>query len=161
MPMLNPLTSEMKDALGKMSNLVAQYETLAEKSKLESLRDNQDAIKYVDLSVKRYKSIKATSPATEELQIKRESFLALLKQHIAEVGVKSFSKPDDLASRLKEVDYSADSIDKVTKGMEQAGVNDDDLATLITSVVTSETSLLSGSHHHGHPSTHSHFHGRF
>ncbi|KTD06157.1 coiled coil protein [Legionella gratiana] len=159
MPTLNPLTPEMNDALGKMSTLVPQYNSLAEKSKSESLRDNQDAMQYVDSVIKRYKSIKATSPTTVDLQSKKESFLSLLKQHVAEVGVMSFSKPGDVASRLNEVDFSAESIDQITKGMEQAGLNDDDLATLVTSVVTSETSLLSGSHHHGHPSAYGHFHG--
>ncbi len=160
MPLLNQLSSEMKDALGKVGALSTQYEILAEKSKSESLRDNPDAIKYVDSVVKRYKSVKATSPNTSELQSKKDSYLSLLKQHVGEIAAVSFSKPADMASRLKEVDYSNDSIDEITKGMEQPGVNDDDLATLITSVVTSETSLLSSnSHHHGHPYAHSHFHG--
>lgn len=154
MPMLNPLTPEMKDALGK--TLGPQYETLLQKSKHESLRDNQDAIKYVDSVIRRYKAIEGTSTS----ESRREPFLAQLKKHAGEVVAVSFSKPGDVASRLKEVDFSNDSIDEITKGMEQPGVNDDDLATLITSVVTSETSLLSGnSHHHGHPYAHSHFHG--
>ncbi len=160
MPMLNQLSSELREALGKMSPRATQYQVLAEKSKSESLRDNQDAINYVDSVIKRYKSIKAISPTTSLLESKRESFLALLKQHVGEIAVLSFSKPSDVASRLKEVDFSNDSIDEITKGMEQPGVNDDDLATLITSVVTSETSLLSAnSHHHGHPYAYSHFHG--
>ncbi|KTD42040.1 hypothetical protein [Legionella parisiensis] len=152
MPALNKLNPELKEALGTMSDLVSRYDELVEKSKKESLRDNQDATQYVDDVIKRYNLIKKTSPRSSALQEKKESFLSLLKGHAAEVGILAFSKPGDLASRLKELDFEPSKIDEITKGIEQAGGDDDLLSLIISSVVTSET-LLScpDGHHHGHP----------
>lgn len=152
MPTLNKLKSELKDALGKINDLVSRYDALYEKSQSESLRDNQDATQYVDDVIKRYNVIKKTSPKSSELQEKKESFLPLLRAHAAEVGILAFSKPGDLASRLKELDFEPSKIDEITKGLEQAGNDDDLLSIIVSSVVTSETLLTcSDSHHHGHP----------
>ncbi|HHF7365031.1 TPA: coiled coil protein [Legionella bozemanae] len=152
MPTLNKLKPELKEALGKMGDLVSRYDELVEKSKKESLRDNQDATQYVDDVIKRYNLIKKTSPGSSALQEKKGSFLSLLKGHAAEVGILAFSKPGDLASRLNELDFEPSKIDEITKGMEQAGGDDDLLSLIVSSVVTSETLLTcSDSHHHGHP----------
>ena len=153
MPTLKQLTPEMTEALGKTQGLIKRYEDLLAKSKSESLRDNKDTVTYIDDVVKRYKSIKATNPSKEELKIKKGTYLLQLKQHVAEASVASFSKPTDVAIRLQEVDFAAESIDQIVKGMEQAGGNNDDLATLLTSLVTSETFLAfcsDGGHHHHH-----------
>lgn len=149
MPTLNQLAPEMENALGK--TLRSQYQVLLKKSKDESLRDNQEAIMYLDSVIKRYKTIEATSPS----EVRRKPFLDQLQKHAEDVAVVSFSKPGDAATRLKAIDFSADSIDAITKGMEQPGVNDGDLVSAITSVVTSETLLAScSSHTHTHPFSH-------
>ncbi|MCE0723099.1 MULTISPECIES: coiled coil protein [Legionella] len=155
MPTLNKLTPELKDALGKINDLVSRYEALGEKSESESLRDNQNAIQYVDDVIKRYNLLKKTSPSSSVLQAKKESYLPLLKAHAAEVGILAFSKPGDLASRLKELDFEPSKIDEITKGLEQAGGDDDLVAILLSSLVTSETLLTcsDNGHHHGHPHT--------
>jgi hypothetical protein len=150
---LKALTPEAREALGKTSGLAPRYDALLVKSKSESLRDEQDASKYVDDIVKRYRTINATSPSTEKLQQTKDAYLAQLKQHGAEVGVMSFSKPGDVASRLQELDIEPDTIAKITKGMEQAGGDDEIGAILLSSLITSETSLglcSGGHHHHGH-----------
>lgn len=154
MPVLNKLTPELKDALGQMSNLASRYDVLLEKSKGESLRDNQEAINYVDDVIKRYQTLKATSPHTTVLQAKKESYLDLVKQHAAEISVYSFSKPTDIGARLKQLDFAPDAIAEITKKIEQAGGDEDTFAILLSSFITSELTLADcgGSHHHGHRS---------
>ncbi|WP_454785157.1 coiled coil protein [Legionella sp. WA2024007413] len=153
MPILKKLEPELVKALGKTKNLEEQYETLRVKGKDESLRDNQDAIKYVDDVIKRYKLIKGTSPSSLDLQVQRESYLKLLKEHAAEVTVLSFSKPEEVASRLKELDFAPETIDSMIKGMEQAGTNEDTCIAILVSIITSEITLEScGRNEHGHPS---------
>ncbi|HHT0592675.1 TPA: coiled coil protein [Legionella anisa] len=152
MPILNKLKPELKEALGTINDLVSRYDALLEKSKGESLRDNQDAVQYVDDVIKRYKLIQRTSPGSSALQAKKESFVSMLREHAAELGIFTFSKPGDLASRLKELDFEPSKIDEITKGIEQAG-GDDDLVILSSLVLTSETlvTCADGGHHHGHP----------
>ncbi|PWY57446.1 coiled coil protein [Legionella qingyii] len=153
MPVLNKLQPELVKALGKARNFEEQYEALRKKSNSESLRDNQDAITYVDNVIKRYKLIKGTSPSSSDLTILRDSYLKLLKEHAAEVSVLSFSKPEDVASRLKELDFDSDTIDKMTKGLEQAGGDEDTGIALLLSLIICEQTLESCSRNeHGHPS---------
>lgn len=71
MPLLNQLSSEMKDALGKVGALSTQYEILAEKSKSESLRDNPDAIKYVDSVVKDISQLKQPLLILQSYKVKK------------------------------------------------------------------------------------------
>lgn len=154
MPILNKLKPELKEALGTMSNLVGQYDGLLEKSKTETLRGSPEATQYMDDVIKRYNLIKKTSPTTSASQTKKETYLPLLREHAAEIGILSCSKPAELASRLKELDYEPSKIEELTKGLEQAGGDDDLIAILLSSFITSETLLTcSDSHHHGHPST--------
>lgn len=158
--LLKTLSTETREALGKTSGLAARYDALLEKSNSESIRDDKDAVQYVDDIVKRYKIINATAPSIEKLQKTKDSYLAQLKQHGAEVCVLSFSKPGDVASRLQALDIESDKIAEITKGMEQAG-GDDDWAILLSSLITSETllGLCSGGHHHHHHHPHHHGHG--
>ncbi|KTD03972.1 coiled coil protein [Fluoribacter gormanii] len=153
MPILNKLQPELLKALGKSRDFEEQYEVLRAKSKSESLRDNQDAIKYVDDVIKRYKLIKGTSPSSSDLKVQRDTYLQLLKEHAAEVSVLSFSKPEDVASRLNELDFDSDTIDKMTKGLEQAGNDEDTCIALLSSLIISEITLEScARNEHGHPS---------
>lgn len=101
MPILNKLKPELKEALGKINDLVSRYDALLEKSKGESLRDNQDAVQYVDDVIKRYKLIQKTSPGSSALQAKKESFVSMLREHAAELGIFTFSKPEILHPDLK------------------------------------------------------------
>lgn len=152
MPILiNKLTPETKKALGVLSD---RYEVLRAKSKGETLRDDKDAVQYVDEVIKRYKTIKATTPTKEALQITRELYLTQLKKHAAELCVLSFSKTGDVASRLQALDVDADTIAEVTKGMEQAS-GADLLAVFLSSAITSAFSCTGGTHH-SHPMQHFH-----
>lgn len=75
MPTLNKLKPELKEALGKMGDLVSRYDELVEKSKKESLRDNQDATQYVDDVIKRYNLIKKHRLAHQPCKKKRILFI--------------------------------------------------------------------------------------
>ncbi|WP_454780620.1 coiled coil protein [Legionella sp. WA2022007384] len=153
MPILNKLQPELVKALGKTKNFEEQYENLRAKSKGESLRDDQDAIKYVDDVIKRYKLIKGTSPASHLVE-QRDSYLKLLKEHAGELSVLSFSKPEDVVARLQELDFAPETIDSMVKGIEQAGNDEDTCLAIFLTLVTSEITLGSceNGHHHGHPS---------
>lgn len=159
--LLNKLSSETTNALGKMTNLASRYEALRAKNANESLRDDKDAGDYVDDLIKRYKQIKATSPVKEAMQATKDAYLLQLRHHAAEVSVLSFSKPEELTARLQAVDLPADVIDKITKGMEQAG-GSDELALFVCSTITSESLIATcsegNSHHHGHGHHHHHHH---
>jgi hypothetical protein len=155
MPILKELTTDLKQALGKKYDFVTHYETLLEKSKNESLRDNEAAISYLDQVIKRYKLIKATSPSDLKLQATKDSYLPLLQQHALELSVLSFSKPNDLVPRLQELDFEAALIDEYIRNIEQAGHDDDLCLTLCSSMLISQSMLSScdsdrNHHHHRH-----------
>ncbi|STY28723.1 coiled coil protein [Legionella wadsworthii] len=155
MPKLEKLSPELKEALGTMSNLVSRYETLREKT--ESLRDDAEAIQYVDDVIKRYSLLKKTSPAMSAAQAKKEAFLPQLRKHAGELCSYSFSKPGDLANRLKELDFTPSEISEASKGLEQAGGDDELCCCLVGSSLALDTILSclnNGSHHHGHPHAH-------
>lgn len=84
----------------------------------------------------------------------KESYLSLLKQHAAEMSICSFSKPEDLASRLERLDFEYDMINEMTKKLEQAGGDEDTCIAFLSSLLVINLSLAScgDSHHHGHPS---------
>ncbi|MCW8410042.1 coiled coil protein [Legionella sp. PATHC035] len=148
MPTLKKLTPEVKNALGNKYDFQARYEGLIQKSHEGQLKDNQDAVQYIDDVVKRYKMIKGTSPSSSDLQAKKETYLPLLRAHAAEVGIHTFSKPGDLASRLKELDFEPSKIEEISKGLEQAG--DDDLLAILSSLIITSATCDDGHHHHHH-----------
>jgi hypothetical protein len=126
MPTLKPLTTKKVEALGKTKKFTERYQTLLALSENQSIRDNALASLYVDDVINRYILIEATQPQQKEIQIKKNDYLLQLRQHVAEMSVVSFSKPGDIITRLQAVHIPEDAIDKIVKGMEQAGNNDDD-----------------------------------
>ena len=150
MPALKKITPEVKEALGTLNSFETRYAGLVKKSEEGQLKDNQDAIQYIDDVIKRYAMIKKTSPSASAAQAKKEAYLPALRSHAAEIGVLTFSKPGDFASRLKELDFEPSNIEEITKGLEQAGGDDDLLATLSSLVITSAICGDDGHHHHHH-----------
>lgn len=151
MPTLKKLTPEVNNALGNKFDFQTRYEGLIQKSNEGQLKGNEDAIRYIDDVVRRYNMIKGTSPSSSDLQAKKEAYLPLLRAHAAEVGIHTFSKPGDLASRLKELDFEPSKIEEITKGLEQAG-DDDFLAILLSSLIVTSATCEEGHHHHHHHS---------
>ncbi|CAM2788567.1 coiled coil protein [Legionella steigerwaltii] len=154
MATLKKLEPELKEALGTLLDLQSRYELLIEKSNEGKLKDDEEAAKYIDEVVNRYTVIKSTSPTSSALQAKKEAYLPLLRAHAAEVSVLTFSKPGDLAFRLKQLDFEPSKIDEITKGLEQAGGDDDCLAVLLSSIIIT-SATCKDDHHHGHGYGHS------
>lgn len=157
MPALKSLTKEMKEALGN-SGLVKDYAKLLEK---KELIDDDDAVKYVKAVVTRYKSIKATHPPKEEYQAKRKAILLQLKPFIAELSIASFSKPGDVILLLQDAGFERESITKIVKHMEQPGADGDEFCCFLTSIATSDTSLICNDDHDHHHHHHDHHGGYY
>ena len=156
---LRPLTQEIATALGTTKRFKERYQELFTTSQTQSIRDNQVAAQYIDDVIRRYQSIAATNPQQEKFQIKKNEYLFHLRQLVAEISVVSFSKPGDVITRLQQVDFKEDAIEKIVKGMEQAGDNDDDFCSIIgassqTSVATCDALSDNNHHHHHHHHCH-------
>lgn len=155
MPALKSLTKKMEEALGN-SGLVKEYAKLLEKK--ETLKDDDDAIKYVKAVVTRCKLIEASNPSKEEDQAKRKAVLSQLKPHIAELCIESFSKSGDVILLLQDAGFERDSINKIVTHMEQPGDNGDEFCCFLTSLATCETSLNTNNGHHHHHDHHGGYH---
>jgi len=118
---LKLLTPEITEALGKNHKFIERYQQLLEKSRHESIKDNVDAIRYIDDVVKRCQAIEATCPIEEKLIAKKNTYLPRLQRHIAELCMVSFSKPGDAETRLKTINIPTDTIEKIVKNIEQPG----------------------------------------
>lgn len=154
MPVLAKLSDDLKNALGP--TLVCSYEAL--QAKTGSLKDDKDAQRYVEAVTNRF--IAVSKIQNSIFATSKKLFQQVLQNHGAMMAVLAFSKPDDVASRLESLTIDKEKVKQILGQMEQAGATDDDVCSVVTSVVTCETSsaLLGGGghHHHGHHHHHRH-----
>lgn len=136
---LPKLDNDTKEALGKNTNLVNQYEDL--RTLDESLIDNPKAQHYLDATIRRLQAIISTNPASEELKKKRDSFILALTSHSASILVLSSSKPAEAVTKLKEMKIEGEPAQKVVSLIEQAGCRHNRSANEVEAVCESVTAI--------------------
>lgn len=146
--MMNPLKTLSQDVV----NVIKSFELDKKLEKLstqETLLDNADAKEFLNYLINQYKAIEPCAGKDASAAKNLQTAKSLIK----DLCLAIFTKPQDIISRLKQVGFPSDEIEKIAHSMKQPGVilADD----LITSIATIATSALCAATSTGAANTHS------